>query len=719
MIEQTGNEALIDLAREADFRLGGLQVSPSTREVERDGQREALEPRVMQVLVALYRAKGAVVSRDDLIVRCWEGRIVGEDAINRAIWRLRKLAEADGDANFTIETIPRVGYRLMGGVPLAAAETGLAAVFPAVEAGETTVLPGPAISSLPHRRHWRLVAGMVLLAAGASAIAAWLLWPERHWAVESSRSFISTLALEHEPAFSPNGAMLAYTSGSDGEPSKIYVRNVSGGDPVKITSGADDDFSPSWSSDNTHLAYVIEKEGEPCRLMIATAPAGGSREAGRCRTAVYSSVAWQPARSFLYYADRTHLNDPGGRAVGIFRLDLDTGARLLITERATATLGGLRFSPDGKWLLYQWGAGFGITNIVIRDLASGKEKTLTGISQTGSAAWSGDSRTIFVSSMKGFGSTITAYSVDGAPSYAIFNATTSISHLAAGPDGLLALESEPNRKNLARASPTPIAQPDIIDPANGSTGSLTYAPDGTLAFVSNRSGTNAVWTMKPGSPPTLLYDAGLAGLSRMQYSPDGTRLALIVSTQPGVTVRILTASGASVASFHNSMVGSGLPTWTPDGKSVILTDAADFRPYRIAIDNPTQRNPVAAPFWFGITIRPEGTFAIRGAGPGIWRIDKGPQLLNAKYPAIFNPLIAFRGDSVLIPDFDAQGGPRILAQPLSGGSDKIVGYAPGATNQRANGFQSSFAANPKTGEIVYVAWVQRDSNIDLLTLTRR
>jgi DNA-binding winged helix-turn-helix (wHTH) protein/TolB-like protein len=111
------NDSVIDLAHEADFWLGSLAVSPSSREVVRGEEREALEPRVMQVLVALYRAKGTVVSRDDLITRCWEGRIVGEDAINRAIWRLRKLAEADSATTFTIETIPRVGYRLIAGQP--------------------------------------------------------------------------------------------------------------------------------------------------------------------------------------------------------------------------------------------------------------------------------------------------------------------------------------------------------------------------------------------------------------------------------------------------------------------------------------------------------------------------------------------------------------------------------------------------------------------------
>src|ERR1700722_18213019 len=139
---RSADDSIIDLAREVDFQLGGLRISPSTREVERDGQRETLEPRVMQVLVALYRADGGVISRDALIARCWEGRIVGEDAITRAIWRLRKLAEADGNISFTIETIPRVGYRLIASQPLAATEAG-----PAFPAGGATREAAPRVAT--------------------------------------------------------------------------------------------------------------------------------------------------------------------------------------------------------------------------------------------------------------------------------------------------------------------------------------------------------------------------------------------------------------------------------------------------------------------------------------------------------------------------------------------------------------------------------------------
>lgn len=103
--------AQINLAREAEFALGPIKISPPTLEAIIGPRREIIEPRIMQVLVALVRRHGEVVSRDDLIQTCWEGRTVGDDAINRCIARLRRLAEAEG--GFAIETIPRVGYRLI------------------------------------------------------------------------------------------------------------------------------------------------------------------------------------------------------------------------------------------------------------------------------------------------------------------------------------------------------------------------------------------------------------------------------------------------------------------------------------------------------------------------------------------------------------------------------------------------------------------------------
>jgi len=125
-------ETTVNLARTEPFRLGAAEVRPATREVVTSGARPiVLEPRVMQVLVALARRRGEVVSRDELVESCWRGRIVGDDAINRCVAAIRKLAPAWD--HVAIETIARVGYRLDGAADPAAqdphAERALVAVL--------------------------------------------------------------------------------------------------------------------------------------------------------------------------------------------------------------------------------------------------------------------------------------------------------------------------------------------------------------------------------------------------------------------------------------------------------------------------------------------------------------------------------------------------------------------------------------------------------------
>ena len=103
----------IVLAHEAPFDLGPLRIEPATRQLRCGARAITLEPRVMQVLVVLARADGGIVTRDELIARCWDGRIVGDDAINRVISRIRTLAGNFGAGEWTVETITKVGYRLL------------------------------------------------------------------------------------------------------------------------------------------------------------------------------------------------------------------------------------------------------------------------------------------------------------------------------------------------------------------------------------------------------------------------------------------------------------------------------------------------------------------------------------------------------------------------------------------------------------------------------
>ena len=134
----------IDLAREVNFALGKAQVRPSACEVETPSETIRLQPRVMQVLVALARADGGIVSRDLLVQSCWGGLAVGEDAINRCVQRLRRLSEVGASGAYRIETLPRIGYRLVSNE-----QAGRAATSPAPEKPSIAVMPFANLSGDP------------------------------------------------------------------------------------------------------------------------------------------------------------------------------------------------------------------------------------------------------------------------------------------------------------------------------------------------------------------------------------------------------------------------------------------------------------------------------------------------------------------------------------------------------------------------------------------
>ena len=101
----------IELSIELPFQLGRASVDPPAHEVTIGRKPERMQPQTLKVLVALHDKSGQVVTRDELVDRCWDGRIVGEDVINRCILLLRRFADESG--GFKIDTVPRAGYRLV------------------------------------------------------------------------------------------------------------------------------------------------------------------------------------------------------------------------------------------------------------------------------------------------------------------------------------------------------------------------------------------------------------------------------------------------------------------------------------------------------------------------------------------------------------------------------------------------------------------------------
>ena len=138
---------VIDLGSEPPLSVGGATIDPVSREAKYAGGQERLQPQTLKVLVALARRRNQVVPRSELVESCWDGKIIGDDVINRSILMLRQFAERAG--GFSIETVPKTGYRLVE------ARTGRKAA--------------------PRRR---LVAGAAILLVAVAAIGLWRPWAE-------------------------------------------------------------------------------------------------------------------------------------------------------------------------------------------------------------------------------------------------------------------------------------------------------------------------------------------------------------------------------------------------------------------------------------------------------------------------------------------------------------------------------------------------------------
>ncbi len=108
-------------------------VEPKRECVTRSGEEVHLEPKVMQVLVALAARAEQPVSRDDLLQTVWADVVVGDEVLSRAISMLRTaLGDERTDPKF-IRTLPRQGYELIvAPAPLKASRLRLWSVVAAI-----------------------------------------------------------------------------------------------------------------------------------------------------------------------------------------------------------------------------------------------------------------------------------------------------------------------------------------------------------------------------------------------------------------------------------------------------------------------------------------------------------------------------------------------------------------------------------------------------------
>lgn len=100
------------------FQFGDWQVETRTCSLRhvRDGSEAQVEPRAMDVLSVLCHRSGNILSADDLMHLCWDGLVVGENQVHKAITQLRRALRDSVSQPTYIENIRKRGYRTIAPV---------------------------------------------------------------------------------------------------------------------------------------------------------------------------------------------------------------------------------------------------------------------------------------------------------------------------------------------------------------------------------------------------------------------------------------------------------------------------------------------------------------------------------------------------------------------------------------------------------------------------
>jgi len=105
------------------FRFGAWLVDPSTNSIEGVPGKRQMEPRTMDVLLALCNARGTVVSAEELLQQCWGNIVNSDSSLHKNVAQLRRLLGDDAKSPEYIETIRMRGYRAIAPVDFASVGT--------------------------------------------------------------------------------------------------------------------------------------------------------------------------------------------------------------------------------------------------------------------------------------------------------------------------------------------------------------------------------------------------------------------------------------------------------------------------------------------------------------------------------------------------------------------------------------------------------------------
>lgn len=147
---------------------------------------------------------------------------------------------------------------------------------------------------------------------------------------------------EAQPAWSPNGDRIAFTTDRDGN-NEVYLMNPDGQGVTRLTNNATADEQPAWSPDASKIAFVSDRTGNPEIWVMDSTGANPVQLTNN--TATDLAPAWSPdGTQIAFMSDRA-----GNFAIFVMNSD-GSNVRQLTNASVPDELPS--WSSDGKRIVY-------------------------------------------------------------------------------------------------------------------------------------------------------------------------------------------------------------------------------------------------------------------------------------------------------------------------------------------------------------------------------
>ncbi|HQX15430.1 MAG TPA: protein kinase [Anaerolineales bacterium] len=178
-----------------------------------------------------------------------------------------------------------------------------------------------------------------------------------------------------DPAWSPDGTHIAFTSNRDGQ-NEIYTLDIASGEATRLTTtdGDIESAQPSWSRDGSMIAYTVKRLGA---YQVWAMSANGEDKVQLVRSGqqLWDYLPfWSLDGSTVFFNQRNLApTRPWLMSIPFVGHDTLTPAKLALPT----PIEDVEFSPDGLWLIFESSNGDGNRDIYFSTVSGANRTRLT------------------------------------------------------------------------------------------------------------------------------------------------------------------------------------------------------------------------------------------------------------------------------------------------------------------------------------------------------